>query len=164
MTNASTASSSVISSHGQQFYTKIRRFVVVRQGDRSCTCLPLTTYDGKGHNKRGINLAEHGQIYGDIPPSTILGISFSALHVLYSKNATKLQKGCLINYGKVYTVEMNVKVKEIGNLDVASRRLIRRYWNQTMIMDENSDSGVPKEKGNSTSLNRKGAGQYRLYL
>ena len=50
--------------YGQKVYSKIRRFVVVvyNPGDRFCKCLPVTTYDGKGAKKRGINLEEHGQV------------------------------------------------------------------------------------------------------
>ena len=50
--------------HGQKVYSKIRRFVVVvyNPGDRFCKCLPVTTYDGKGTKKRGINLEEHGHV------------------------------------------------------------------------------------------------------
>jgi hypothetical protein len=31
----------------ERVHSKIRRFVVVRLGDRCCTCLPVTTYDGR---------------------------------------------------------------------------------------------------------------------
>lgn len=51
---------------GEKVHCKIRRFVVVVQQDnQSCICLPVTTYDGKGYLKPGINLTEHGLIYSD---------------------------------------------------------------------------------------------------
>jgi len=53
---------------GERVHSKIRRFVVVvyNPDDRFCKCLPVTTYDGKGTSKRGINLKQHGQVSGDI--------------------------------------------------------------------------------------------------
>jgi len=52
---------------GEKVHSKIRRFVVVvyTPEDKFCKCLPVTTYDGKGTEKRGINLKEHGQVSSD---------------------------------------------------------------------------------------------------
>ena len=39
----------------------------------------------------------------------------------------------------MYTVETNVKVKDVGELDSASRKLLRQYWNASMIIREDSE-------------------------
>ena len=53
---------------GQKVHSKVRRFVVAvyNPEDRFCKCLPVTTYDGKGTEKRGLNLKEHGQVSRDV--------------------------------------------------------------------------------------------------
>ena len=140
--------------HNQRVYSKIRRFVVVRLGNRSCQCLPVTTYDGRGPTKKGINLDEHGLIYSsDKRPSRIEGITKAALKVKLSKGAEKLINPSLINYGRVYCVETNVKVKDVGDLDYDSKKLLRRYYNEVNIVPDDESDAVgppqdPREKAN----------------
>ncbi|TAQ87896.1 hypothetical protein B7494_g3787 [Chlorociboria aeruginascens] len=132
-------SSISIVKYNERVHTKIRRFVVVRQGDRSCTCLPVTTYDRKGHTKAGINLDEHGHIYSHGTPPKIHGINKQPLKVVLLNEKAKLDLS-YINYGRVYTVNTNVKVKELGELDPKSRKLLRKYYNEVMtVQDEPSD-------------------------
>jgi hypothetical protein len=130
---------------GEKVYTKIRRFVVVRQGETDCTCLPITTYNHRGVGKRGIRPEEHGQIYGGQTPEIIKGIRMHPLKVNLSKGAERISKDSLVNYGAVYTVQTNVKVKDVGELDSASRKLLRRYYNEVMTLKDESDSYGQKQ-------------------
>jgi len=124
-------------------HSKIRRFVVVRQGNRCCQCLPVTTYAGKGPTKKGINLNEHGLIYsGDKRPASVEGISKLPLKVKLSKGAEQLVNSSLVNYARVYTVETNVKVKDVGDLDSDSRKLLRRYYNEVNITPDDDWDGL----------------------
>lgn len=104
-------------------FSKVRRFVVVREGDRSCTCLPVTSYDGQGHRKRGIQLEDHGFIYSRSKPSRVERMRPKALKVVLSRGAD-FRDPMLVNYGKVYNVETNVKVKDIGDLDAESKAVL----------------------------------------
>jgi len=123
----------------QKVHSKVRRFVVVRQGDRFCTCLPVTSYDGRGLRKKGIHIQEHGFIYSHDVPSFVSGISKEPLRVLLSDDSTRLGDKSLVNYAKPYTVETNVKVKNVGQLDEKSRKKIKQYFNDT-ILDNDSDT------------------------
>ncbi len=126
----------------QRVHSKIRRFVVVRLVDMCCTCLPVTTYQGRGHRKKGINLDDHGLIHSsDKQPDSIKGITKRPLKVRLSKGADKLINPSYINYGRVYTVQASVKVKDVGELDLESQKLLRRYYNQTQIFIEDDDEG-----------------------
>lgn len=88
----------------ERVHSKIRRFIVVRLGDRCCTCLPVTTYDGRGSRKRGINLSEHGLIYSsEKRPNSVKGIEKLPLKVKLSKGAERLNNPSYVNYGRVYT-------------------------------------------------------------
>lgn len=131
-------------SYKQKVFSKIRRFVVVRQADRSCTCLPVTTYDGRGYKKKGINLDDHGLIYSSRdPPAPIRGITKEPLRIILSKGAEKLGNPSYLNYGRVYTVETNVKVKDVGDLDTESRRLLRAYYREVHFRDFPDEDNYP---------------------
>ncbi|KAH6688849.1 hypothetical protein BKA61DRAFT_305065 [Leptodontidium sp. MPI-SDFR-AT-0119] len=127
-------------SYKQRVFSKIRRFVVVKKDDRSCTCLPVTTYDGKGYKKRGINLNNHGLIYSSRdPPPHPDGITKEPLKIILSKGAEKLVNPSYLNYGRVYTVETNVKVRDVGKLDDASKKLLRSYYKSVQLGDLSDD-------------------------
>jgi hypothetical protein len=55
----------------ERVYTKVRRFVVVRDGTGYATCLPVTSYGGKGHKKPKIRLEEHGFIHSKSSPKKV---------------------------------------------------------------------------------------------
>jgi hypothetical protein len=116
--------------YGERVHSKIRRFVVIRQSTTSVSCLPVTSYDGAGHLKRGINLKEHGFIYSRNKPGRVPGMRQKALKVKLSKGAATLKDPSLVNYGKVYTVETNVKVKDVGVLDKDSEEVLLYYFHK----------------------------------
>ncbi|CZR67206.1 uncharacterized protein PAC_17105 [Phialocephala subalpina] len=138
--------------HGEYVYSKIRRFVVVTQGNRSCQCLPVTTYDGKGYAKRGINLDEHGLIYNsDEAPVNVAGITKYPLRVKPSKNGERLTGNSYINYGRAYCVDTNVKVKDVGELDSASRKWLREYYKEIHFPPDEDMTGPSYSKPPSQS-------------
>ena len=53
-----------------------------------------------------------------------------ALKVKLSKGAATLKDPSLVNYGKVYTVETNVKVKDVGVLDKDSEEVLLYYFHK----------------------------------
>jgi hypothetical protein len=116
--------------YGEKVHTKIRRFVVVKQKTRSCTCLPVTSYEGKGFKKPDIDISEHGPIYSSKRPRSVPEITKKALKVILSKNADPLKDPSLINYGCMYTVETNVKVMDVGLLDKDSLELLLDYYEE----------------------------------
>jgi hypothetical protein len=143
--------------YGQRVHSKIRRFVVVRQAKdlKSCTCIAVTTYNGQGVKKRGINLNEHGLIYSSgKAPRGAKGIDKEPLRVHLSKDGEELTNPSLVNYGRVYTVECNVKVKDVGDLDSASRKPLRQYFREVIIDpdDFDGDSSQPPPPGTDNTL------------
>jgi hypothetical protein len=144
--------------YNERVHSKIRRFVVVKFGDRYCTCLPVTTYNRRGYRKGGIDLNEHGLIYSDKrEPASIRGIKKKALKVSLSPGADKLINPSYINYGRVYTVETNVKVKDVGELNSDSRRLLRQYWNECQTVPED-DEGSASVQTHAAVLTGVGSG------
>lgn len=145
--------------HGEQVYSKVRRFVIAREGNRSCTCLPVTSYSGAGYRKKGIERAEHGYIYSHRRPRQESGLIADALKVNLSKGAANLTDPSLVNYGRVYTVETNVKVKDVGMLDSESRKSLRYYYNKIMT-SEGDEEGAGPPGPQAEILAGTGAGVY----
>lgn len=134
--------------HGEYVYSKIRRFIVVARHDRSCQCLPVTTYDGKGYKKRNIKLEEHGLIYVGNPPPLVPGIFMEPLLI---KDAVEDLDLSYINYGRSYCVDTNVKVKNVGVLDEPSRKLLRKYYASIHTLSEDEESpGPPPSESRQT--------------
>jgi hypothetical protein len=132
--------------YGEKVYSKVRRFIVVRQGGdrRSATCLPIYSYGGNGQGKGGIKIGEHGFIYSKREPKKVPGMCSKALRVLISQNGQHLTDPSLVHYGKVHTVESNWKVKDIGVLDEDSIKTLLHYWRKVFgfVTDDLPEPGM----------------------
>ncbi|KAI6871838.1 hypothetical protein KC343_g3901 [Hortaea werneckii] len=118
---------------GERVYSKIRRFVVVRGSDRYCSALPIMTYGGQGVAKAGVNKSEHAIIYtGHRAPRptsqerpTQGQAAMRPLPIrVDADNHEQLHFMSRIHFGKVYTVEHNVKVKPFGKVHPHSLRAL----------------------------------------
>ena len=97
---------------------------------------PITTYGGKGAAKKSIDKNAHAIIYtGSSAPEQLQGeqgMNKSPLRVLPVRPDAKLDTRSRVNLGKIYSVEWNTKVKEIGRLDKASLVKLISYWKALM--------------------------------
>ena len=143
---------------GGRVYSKIRRFVVVRQSDRSCICLPVTSYNGRGPKKGKINLLEHGYIYSHKTPKPVPGIEKKPIKINLVKGEVPLRDPSLVNYGRVYTVETNVKVREVGLVDTASRKILLSYWKNSILGDDEQGGPVPQRDAPTRAIEISGVG------
>ncbi|KAE8447139.1 hypothetical protein EG329_011123 [Mollisiaceae sp. DMI_Dod_QoI] len=148
--------------YGQFVFSKIRRFVVVKRNEnRSCLCLPVTSYDGKGYKKRNFNVDEHGPIYSsDEQPSNVPDITKRPLKVRPAKNEELIPSGYYVNYGRTYCVDPNVKVKNLGELDSESRKLLRYYYNEINFFGDDEPSGPSLQSFMPQSRSRDRLWQY----
>ncbi|RFU31077.1 hypothetical protein B7463_g5255, partial [Scytalidium lignicola] len=121
--------------YGENAFTKIRRFVVVKQRSKACSCLPVTSYEKKGVNKAGIVLADHGFIYSSTEPSPVNSLGARPLKMVLSQVGNELTDPSLVNYSKVYNVETNLKVKDVGYIDPEFVSSLTYYFNK--IFNEN---------------------------
>ncbi len=117
--------------YGEKVYSRIRRFVVVRVANswrRSVTCLPITPYDSRNDTE----LKNHAFIYSRRdPPVLVRGMESPPLLARPSRErgSTALMRFLLlVDYSVPYTIDCNVKVKDIGQLDSDSRDILRRYF------------------------------------
>jgi hypothetical protein len=83
--------------YGERVYSKIRRFIVVREGERSVSCLPVTSYANEGIRKSGIRLDEHGFIYSRNKPRKVEGMCSRQLKLNLAQGAAHLKDPSLVN-------------------------------------------------------------------
>ncbi|KAI7371962.1 hypothetical protein KC354_g202 [Hortaea werneckii] len=132
----------------ERAYSKIRRFVVVRESDRYCSALPIMTYGGQGVAKARVNIAEHAITYtGDRAPQPTIDewptqgqapMRPFAIRVVPDNNE-QLHSMSRIHLGKVYTVEHNVKVKPFGKVHQHSLRALEVQFRSVFIGQGDDD-------------------------
>lgn len=95
---------------------------------------PITTYSNRGAGKKGVDQRAHAIIYtGSHPPeklATERDMNKSAICVIPARADEKLDPKSRVNMGKIYTVEWNTKVKEIGQVEKHSLVRLLNYWKQ----------------------------------
>ena len=89
---------------------------------------PIYTYRNRGLGKGGIKLEDHAIIYTSNSVPTDDGVDKEPIRVVPKTPRDKLLVGSCLNYAKIYTVEHNVKVLFIGEIEKNSqRRLIMDF-------------------------------------
>ncbi|KAF2159584.1 hypothetical protein M409DRAFT_29903 [Zasmidium cellare ATCC 36951] len=114
--------------NGTHIYQKNRIFVVIREGQESCTVLPITTYGNQGVAKLFVDKSQHGVIYTGTEPTPITyqealrpgSLQQHAIRVIGDQPTCTLHAMSRINYGQVHTVHHNVEVESIGMVHEAS--------------------------------------------
>ncbi|KAI9741065.1 MAG: hypothetical protein M1834_002778 [Cirrosporium novae-zelandiae] len=122
--------------YGEPVYSSIRRMVVVREGEGCCWCLPISTYGGQGTLKPGLNPELHAIIHmEDQPPQRRQDetqMTKEPIQVRAAGPEQKLDRMSRLNFGKVYTIEHNVKVANVGKVNEMSMPKLVSYWNYTV--------------------------------
>ncbi|RMJ29080.1 hypothetical protein PHISP_00023 [Aspergillus sp. HF37] len=116
---------------GEEIYGTIRRMVVVREQHNCAWCLPICTYSRQGVAKPGINAQDHAVIYmtGSEPWTSPAEprMTKEPLEIMPDRPDKKLDKMSRLNFGKVYTVEHNVKVMPVGKVTERSKPKLEGY-------------------------------------
>jgi hypothetical protein len=122
--------------YNQEVYCHIRRMVVVRERHGYCWCIPINTYNYQGVAKKDLSTEErkaHCVIYMDNTHPTIdvyeTGLIVKKpIAVTAANPEQKLHKMSRLNFGKVYSVEWNVKVMNVGKVNADSMAAFTGYW------------------------------------
>ncbi|KAK6434439.1 hypothetical protein LTR95_009378 [Oleoguttula sp. CCFEE 5521] len=148
--------------YGEKIYSKVRRFVVIRAGDRSCSALPILTYNHQGAKNKSMDASENGIVFTGkgVPagaPRT-LGLLDEPIRVNADDPTDKLDSESMIHYGKIYTIEHNIKVKPFGLVhDIYLRPLLEQFrdvWMRRAGLPNAGASGAPSERTISSQLAR----------
>jgi hypothetical protein len=123
---------------GESILTHIQRMVVVKEGHGFSWCVPITTYQGKGVAKPGLNEEDrraHAIVYIEgtsaRPTAAEKGMmNKRPIAVHAAANDQKLDTMSRINFGKVHTIEHNVKVMNVGRISRDDLEDFKHYWNQ----------------------------------
>lgn len=113
-------------------YWKIRRFVVIRARATYCLCLSINTYQGQGATKSSVTTQDHAPIVpvdGEVhlhPDEQ--NLTKSPIRIKTEDASISIDPMARINFGKVYTVEYNLKVRKIGRIISESIRQMEDYF------------------------------------
>ncbi|KAF7936507.1 uncharacterized protein EAE97_007873 [Botrytis byssoidea] len=120
--------------HGEMIYAKVRRFVIIHPKQGHCLCLPIMSYEGRATSKSGVHPEEHAIIYTTPEPRLIDNedgnkMKFDPVKMIPYSRRHILDTASRINYAKIYTVEYNVKVWFIGQVDQACEHTVKKSYN-----------------------------------
>ncbi|KAI7366451.1 hypothetical protein KC354_g4127 [Hortaea werneckii] len=110
--------------YGQRVFSKVRRFVIIREGDLSCSALPITTYGGRGVGKPGVRKSDHAIIFtgrsapqprqDELPGRDEQPMRGRPICVVADENNASLDPMSRIDLVKIHTINHNLKVKSFG--------------------------------------------------
>ncbi|KAF4250945.1 hypothetical protein CNMCM8980_009584 [Aspergillus fumigatiaffinis] len=123
----------------EEVFSSIQHMVVVKAMSQYAWCSPITTYNGKGVAKPGVNPAEHAIIYmqGSVPTCKAdePQMTKEPLEVEPARPGERLNEMSRLNFGKVYPVEHNVKVHHVGIISRTSMDKFRGYASKALRFD-----------------------------
>ncbi|KAN0104749.1 hypothetical protein V8E51_010494 [Hyaloscypha variabilis] len=146
--------------YGQLSFTKMRRFVVVRKRLHSCLCLAISTYGGQGSAKKDSRSEDHAVVYAsqDPPPSDD-EFTKEPIPVIIEETSETIDPKSVIDFGRVYTVEHNVKVLNVGRVAKSDKKRLDQYFTDTIGMspdleDEGYGGDTPTSRPESRADRR----------
>lgn len=138
---------------GERIYSSIRRFVIIRvnraqhfveawyvmsstmEDTQFLTELSaITTYNNRGVLKPGCNPSEHTIVYSQgYQPKYIAGeyergMTKTPIEVALGEPGEYMTPKSRLRFGKSYTIECNVKVRDMGMVIPAHRTMLLRYY------------------------------------
>lgn len=123
--------------YAEAVFSKVRRFIVVSEGEMSCVCVAIHTYTRATNVRPDVERREHAIVYtGRKEPSPEPGEQRSALAAIRVEPETSTQlldARSRINFGKLFTIEHNLKVKPWGTVDAASKDALIDNVRKTLL-------------------------------
>ncbi|OQO07342.1 hypothetical protein B0A48_07039 [Cryoendolithus antarcticus] len=151
-----------ITAFGERVYSKVRPFVVIRQATAHCICVRIISYSGQGVSKKGVNKSEHAIIYdgngtpnpmpGEEPEGLEQPMQAIAIRILSDRSDFRLAPASRLDFGRIYTVEYNVKAKATGTVHATSMQpLIKQFKTVFLqgLLDVESHINVAEFNGNT---------------
>jgi hypothetical protein len=116
----------VLNQFNERVFSKVRRFVVVREGSRYCCALPISTYSGQGVAKPRVVKSDHAIIYtgpeaplprrAEFPSRGEAPMRSIPIRVNMDNASEKLDPMCRINFGGLHMIQHNVKTRSFGTV------------------------------------------------
>jgi hypothetical protein len=143
---------------GARIFSETRRFVVVRGGLGYSLCCPIQTYQKRGTTKQRIKLEHHAIVYTAgtepilLPEEQSPGMGYFS--VIVEDKSVTIDASSRLNFGKIYTVEHNIKVRNIGKINKASLLRLKDALLKSMgidASDKETETETETEKETTTS-------------
>ncbi|KAF2625112.1 hypothetical protein BU25DRAFT_346542 [Macroventuria anomochaeta] len=123
---------------GERVFSQIRRFVVVRVNRQShyVHACAISTYGGRGATKWGVRASEHAIVYlngsqpAPYPGEHERGLTKDPLRVDPTDPKEKMDPASRVRLGKIYSIEWNVKVRDIGMIAATDRSRLMKYFKE----------------------------------
>ncbi|KAI3007493.1 hypothetical protein CBS147346_3302 [Aspergillus niger] len=127
----------------------LRRFVVVQQGTKSCLCLGIHTYSGRGCSDQPdqelfaiLHSLKH--IPDPLPEETRMGIQ--PLRLKPEHPSTVLPSTARIHFGRVYEIKHDVELKNIGLIHSSSMDILSSQFESHCPIDTPNGLGASQDK------------------
>jgi hypothetical protein len=114
----------VLNQFNERVFSKVRRFVVVREGAQYCSALPISTYNGQGVARPRVVKSDHAIIYAgpdaphprleEFPSREEAPMRSIPIRVDLDNASEKLDPMCRINFAGIHMIQHNVKTKSVG--------------------------------------------------
>jgi hypothetical protein len=125
---------------GEKVFSHVRQMVVVQQREGYCWCLPISTYNGLGVAKRSMTMAngqKHTIVYDHSRKPTRgkdeIDLDKKPIAVVMAPKQ-KLDPFSRLNFGQRISVEINVKVINVGKVHSDSMPYLQAYWQKEMAL------------------------------
>jgi hypothetical protein len=134
---------------GEPIFSELRRFAVVRECHGFSWAVPVHSYSGQGLCRPGFRKEDweaHAIIHMDeTRPTPLLGepdMPKRPIAVQKASDGKTLHKASRIRFDKVFTIEHNVKVQNIGKVTASSMPWFARYWREEVRSSEHQASSL----------------------
>lgn len=122
--------------YGEHTYSQLRRFLVVEVKRGFVHAVPISTYNRRGTTKQGCIPSEHAIIYfpGTNPESVYLPgesrMEKDPIRIIPTDSSETMARESRVRFGKTFSIEMNVKVKDIGRVAPEDLSKLVSYWRE----------------------------------
>ncbi|KAF2823153.1 hypothetical protein CC86DRAFT_300156 [Ophiobolus disseminans] len=137
---------------GEKIHSTIRRFVIVRVNRQQhfVEACAITTYGERGVLKPGCNASEHTIAYlrgrqpQYYPGEYEKGMTKTPIAIEPTDPNEKMLPSSRLRLGKTYSIECNVKVRDIGNVALEHKTTLLRYYQESKDLGFEPDDPPPQ--------------------
>ncbi|KAL3421116.1 hypothetical protein PVAG01_07561 [Phlyctema vagabunda] len=113
--------------YGVDAFTKIRPFVVIREGENFSICLRMHSYGGRGAQKHRFYQKEHIDAYPSMQQPPVVPLWGREPVPVSIEDPAEMKDSSLINFAKLYTVPHNVQKVNVGIIPDAHIEKLKSY-------------------------------------
>jgi hypothetical protein len=120
----------------EEAFVELARFAVVRPKPTFSVCLRISTYSGQGTTKAGVDARDHAAIIPVggtfMPHPKGERLNKGPIEVKLENPEISIDSMSRINCAKPYTVEHNIRVRNIGRVVGVSVGLLDKYFAESL--------------------------------